>query len=85
MTAEIDRAIRKTNLGLNPVSDGKTLKIQTFRILPSLTDHLPDGTVDLVWRAPQAMTMREDRVGHLAHQSQSDHSGDLLKLPGWPD
>ena len=37
MTAEIDRAIRKVDLGLNPVSDGKILKVWIFRVLPSLT------------------------------------------------
>ena len=34
MTAEIDRAIRKADLGLNPVSDGKTLKVP----IPPLTE-----------------------------------------------
>ena len=33
MTAEIDRAIRKVDLGLNPVSDGKTLKGLDFQDL----------------------------------------------------
>ena len=66
MTAEIDRAIRKTNLGLNPVSDGKTLKIQTFRILPSLTGLSPRSTfrmarsISAVMAGSHgAMTMRE--------------------------
>ena len=49
MTAEIDRAIRKTNLGLNPVSDGKILKVWIFRdlaVADELSPGFSDGTVD---------------------------------------